>query len=286
MASALPGFSQFLIDMTQSAPSEFFLTSDKPLPMYRIRAFRAYPSLKQAIFTRNGGVSRQPFNSLNLSHSVGDETDAVDQNFQRVCEVLNISAEQTVACHLIHGNDVAIITPTNRQPVMGYADGLVTAVPDTYLYMRFGDCTPLLFFDPVRQAVGLTHAGWRGTMKNAAGATVEAMITLGCQRANIIAAIGPSIGPCCYEVGPDVIDAAAVSFARPDSLFEQNGKPNHAHFDMWEANRRQLAKAGIGRIIQSQLCTACHTDQFFSHRAEKGKTGRFGVILGLRGDTP
>jgi YfiH family protein len=152
--------------------------------------------------------------------------------------------------------------------------------------MRFADCTPLLFFDPVLNAVGLTHAGWRGTIKNAAGATISAMTTqLGSQAHNIIAVIGPSIGPCCYEVGSDVIDAAEASLANPKGLFRQNGKPGHAHFNMWKANRQQLVEAGVTKIVSSKFCTACHTDQFFSHRAERGKTGRFGVIIGVSGDS-
>jgi hypothetical protein len=161
---------------------------------------------------------------------------------------------------------------------------LITAEPDIYLNLRFADCTSLLFFDPIRQAIGLTHAGWRGTMQNAAGATVRAMVdNLGCNAGNIIAVIGPAIGPCCYEVGPEVIAAAADTFTDSASLFQPNGKIQHAYFDMAEANRRQLAGAGVKHIIQSDLCTACRTDEFFSHRAENGQTGRFGVMMGLRG---
>jgi YfiH family protein len=168
---------------------------------------------------------------------------------------------------------------------MGYGDGLITADPAIYLVMRFGDCTPLIFFDPVRRAIGLAHAGWRGTMKNVAGAAIDALVgRLGCAVENIIAVIGPTIGPCCYEVGPDVRQAAAQALDEPDSLFSRpgrNGRTGYAHFDLWEANRRQLAACGVSRIIQSELCTACRTDLFYSHRAERGRTGRFGVIIGL-----
>jgi YfiH family protein len=269
--------------MTDHALQDLRLTTTQQLPVYRIRAFSAYPQLSHAIFTRNGGVSRQPFHSLNLSHSVGDDPAAVERNFQIICDATGIASEKVVACHLVHGAEVLTVTRSNRQPMMGYADGLVTVEPGIFLYLRFGDCTPLFYFDPVRQAVGLTHAGWRGTMKNAAAATVQAMQKLGSDPANIIAVIGPSIGPCCYETGEEVMAAATQAFAVPDSLFKQNEKPGHAHFNMWEANRRQLAAAGVNQIISSGLCTACRTDQFFSHRAEKGKTGRFGVMLGLNG---
>ncbi|GAB4424222.1 MAG: peptidoglycan editing factor PgeF [Anaerolineae bacterium] len=256
------------------------------LLLYRIVAFEAYPNLRHAIFTRQGGYSQSPFASLNLGLSVGDDPETVNKNYEQVCGALDISPDQTVSCHLIHSADVLTVDSANRRRVMGQADGLITATPGIYLSMRFGDCTPLIFFDPARGAVGLTHAGWRGTMQNAAGATVRAMIQeFDCRAGDIIAVIGPAIGPCCYEVGPEVIDAAATAFSHSASLFVRgNGRADRAHFNMWEANRRQLAAAGVEQIIQSELCTACRTDQFFSHRAEQGRTGRFGVIIGLQGN--
>lgn len=252
------------------------------LTIYRVKKFDAYPQLKHAIFTRKGGVSQAPFRALNLSISVGDDPEAVASNTRYACQVVNASPEQTVSCHLVHGAKVITVTKANQQRVMGQADGLITGEPDIFLFMRFGDCTPLIFFDPAQKAIGLTHAGWRGTMQNAAGATVQAMAArLGCRPKNIMAVIGPSIGPCCYEVGPDVMAAAANSLVDSDKLFTSNGRPHHACFDMWAANRRQLSMAGVEQIVQSNLCTACRTDEFFSHRAEKGRTGRFGVIIGL-----
>jgi len=252
---------------------------------YRVQHFEAYPQLKHAIFGRHGGVSRPPFRSLNLSSSVGDDPQAVQKNVRTACQTVNIAPAQTVSCHLVHGAEVLNVTPSNRQPVMGQADGLITGHPGIFLFMRFGDCVPLIFFDPVQNAIGLTHAGWRGTLQNAAGATISAMTArLGCRPQNIVAVIGPAIGPCCYEVGPEVIDSAARSIDNAGSLFTRhNGNPGHAHFDLWEANRQQLVAAGVGQVISTKLCTACRTGEFFSHRAERGRTGRFGVIIGLTG---
>jgi YfiH family protein len=256
------------------------------LLLYRIRAFEAYPGLTHAIFTRRGGASQAPYHSLNLGSTVGDEAEAVKKNFEQACQAVNITPDQTVSCYLVHGRRILTIDKTNRQQVMGQADGLITSGPNVYLFMRFADCTPLIFYDPIRGAVGVSHAGWRGTMQNIADATVTAMARqLGCQPQNIIAVIGPAIGPCCYEVGPEVMAAGAENLADSATLFiRRNGRANHAHFDMWAANRRQLAASGVGQTIQSKICTACHTDEFFSHRAEKGRTGRFGVIIGLRGE--
>ena len=260
--------------------------SHNSLSLYKIHSFSNYPQLKHAIFTRKGGVSRQPFDTLNLSISVGDSQQAVNENVRLACQAVGVKPQQTVSCHLVHSADVMAVTPHNRRQVAGQqVDGLITKEPDTYLFMRFGDCVPLVFFDPVQQAIGLTHAGWRGTMQNAAGATVQAMVNrLDCRAENIIAAIGPSIGPCCYEVGSEVMEAAAKTFNNLEHLFiQRNGRTDRAHFDMWAANRQQLAASGVTQIVDCSLCTACRTDEFFSHRAEAGRTGRFGVIIGLPG---
>lgn len=270
--------------MRQAAISNVYPVQLQQLRCYRVRAFEAYPRVTHAVFTRQGGYSQGPFASLNLGSAVGDEPETVKKNYLQVCQALQISPEQTVSCHLIHSAHVLTIDSTNRQRHLGKADGLVTAEADIYLSMRFGDCTPLLFLDPVRGAVGLAHAGWRGTLQNMAGAMVQAMEQLGCQAQHIIAVIGPTIGPCCYEVGQEVIEAAAAALGDTSGLFiRRNGRADHAHFDLWETNRRQLAAAGVEQIIPSELCTACRTDEFFSHRAEQGRTGRFGVIIGLRG---
>jgi YfiH family protein len=270
--------------VTVAQPTEKPNQPKNDLVYYRIQAFEAYSNLTHAIFTRRGGVSRGPYATLNLSPSVGDDPAAVAQNFQKACEVLDISPDQTVSCHLTHSADIFTVNRTSRRRVMGYGDGMITSEPGIFLAMRFGDCTPLIFFDPRRPAIGVTHAGWRGTMKNAAGATVKAMVSqLGCRTEDVMAVIGPAIGPCCYEVGPDVMAAAEQAFSQPDNLFiRRNGRSDRAQFDMWEANQHQLADSGVRQIIQSNLCTACRTDLFFSHRAERGRTGRFGVIVGLK----
>ena len=270
--------------MPLKTPECVYSVTRQNLVQYRIQTFEAHPNLTHAIFTRQGGVSEAPYHSLNLSISSGDDPTAVEKNLQLACQTLNITPQQTVACQLVHGAEIIAVTKTNRQVSMGLADGLITATPGVYLFMRFADCTPLLFYDSVKAAVGLTHAGWRGTIKNVAGATVTAMEQrLGCRSEHITAVVGPAIGPCCYEVGPEVITAAEKKLEDPTKLLvRRNGSNSRAYFDLWEANRRQLMAAGIKRIIQTKFCTACHTNTFFSHRAEKGRTGRFGVLIGLK----
>jgi hypothetical protein len=258
------------------------------LPVYRFAHLIDDAWLVHAVFTRQGGVSRPPYASLNLGHTVGDDPAAVDTNHERVYHALGLNRFQSVTCHLAHSADILVVSAAHRGRVVGQGDGMVTADQGVFLTMRFADCVPVLLHDPVRRAVGLAHAGWRGTVKNVAGAAVHTMVReLGCSPENITAVIGPAIGPCCYEVGEDVIQSLQASFhggALEDTvnrLFSRrNGR--HAHFDLWEANRQQLVAAGVGRVVMSGMCTACRTDRFFSHRAERGRTGRFGVVIGYR----
>lgn len=268
------------------------------LPVYRFEQLNDDSSLVHAVFTRLGGVSLPPFASLNLGHTVGDDPVAVESNHKRMYQALGVHRSRAATCHLTHSADVLVVTASDGGQVLGQGDAMVTADPGVYLSMRFADCVPILLHDPVRGAVGLAHAGWRGTVKNVAGAVARAMIEkLGCSPEAITAVIGPSIGRCCYQVGDEVIQAVEAAFlprpavgAGPQSvgaggndgrLFSRrNG--GRAYFDLWEANRQQLAAAGVGRVLVSGLCTACHTDHFFSHRAERGHTGRFGVVIGRR----
>jgi YfiH family protein len=149
--------------------------------------------------------------------------------------------------------------------------------------LRFADCTPVWLYDPVQRAIGLAHAGWRGTVVGAARATVAAMQSAyGCRPADLLAGIGPAIGPCCYEVGEDVAQAIDGAFSEAAGRLlspQTNGK---WHLDLWAANRHTLMQAGVQQIEVAGICTACHTDEWFSHRAERGRTGRIGALIGLK----
>lgn len=253
------------------------------MPVYRFEQLNGDPALVHAVFTRLGGVSRPPFASLNLGHSVGDDPVAVEINHQRMCQALHIQRSQIVTCHLIHSPHVWVVTAADKGRVVGHGDAMVTADPGVYLGMRFADCAPILLHDPQRRAVGLAHAGWRGTAVNVATAVVQAMVgELGCSPQTMTAVIGPAIGRCCYQVGEEVIQAVEAAMGQDGSGLFSRRNGRHAYFDLWEANRRQLAAAGVGRVVVAGLCTACRTDRFFSHRGERGHTGRFGVIIGYR----
>jgi YfiH family protein len=251
------------------------------LPVYRFEPWDD-ASLVHAILTRLGGVSSPPFASLNLSQVVGDDPAAVATNYERVCGAFGIRRSQMATCYQVHSADVFVVAASDGGRLVGQGDAMVTDQPGVYLSMRFADCTPLLLHDPVRRAVGIAHAGWRGTLKNVAGAVVRAMVErLGCLPGDITAVVGPAIGPCCYQVGSEVIQAAEAAYASAGELLRPRAGGRY-HFDLWEANRRQLVVAGVNHVAVAGLCTACRTDRFFSHRAEQGQTGRFGALIGYR----
>ncbi|HMD82590.1 MAG TPA: polyphenol oxidase family protein, partial [Anaerolineales bacterium] len=150
------------------------------------------------------------------------------------------------------------------------------------LFMRFADCVPILLHDARKGVVGLAHAGWRGTLNDVASATVNAMRKhYDSNPADITAGIGPSIGPDHYQIGADVILQVMQRYGDESELLlkSHNGK---IHFDLWMANHLMLERAGVGKIENAEICTACHTADWFSHRAEKGRTGRFGALISLQ----
>jgi len=258
----------------------------------------AFPHLeavgaRHAVSTRLGGVSEGAFATLNLGYSVGDDPLCVEENRRTLFAAMGIRADAVVSCHQVHSTSVTCVdagaagrgaaTTANIIPA---SDALITNRADLYLFLRFADCVPVLLCDPMHHAVGLAHAGWKGTIGNIVGQTVAAMSAAFATRPlDLLAAIAPCIGSCHYQIREDVAQhvRAALPFwpqvLRPDT-------DEHFFLDLAEANRRLLVAAGVAaaNIVVSGLCTACHTDQFYSHRAENGKTGRFGVLLAWTGD--
>ncbi len=248
------------------------------------------PGLVHAITTRDGGVSAAPYASLNLSFSRPDDPEAVRENRARVYAALEIDPRRVVQAGQIHGADVLVVEEQHagrgaldRSLVLPPADALITRETNLYLFACFADCTPLLFYDPVSRAVGVAHAGWQGTVKQIGAATVRAMAqTFGSRPSDISVVIGPSAGPCCYNVWPHVADEIRSAFSfRPDVLSTRDGQ---TFFDLWAANRATLEAVGVQpeRIESSDICTIHHHDRFFSHRASGGRTGRFAALIGMR----
>ncbi|MEK7278787.1 MAG: peptidoglycan editing factor PgeF [Chloroflexota bacterium] len=248
----------------------------------RYFTFNSFPDgdLVHAVFAREGGVSPHPYESLNLSISTGDSMDNARANRRRAYEAVGLPFESMADVWQIHSADtVRFDAPRPDREVK--ADGLITDRAGVSLFQRFADCVPILFYDPKHRALGMAHSGWRGTVNRAAASPVKAMAeAYGTRPADLMVGIGPAIGPDHYEVGPEVIAAARSAFPEADGLLiEREGK---THFDLWAANEHVLREAGVEQIEIAGMCTACHTDLFFSHRAEGGQTGRFGAVIALR----
>jgi hypothetical protein len=244
--------------------------------------FESFTSLPHGVFTRRGGVSPAPWDSLNVGGSVGDDLAHVRENRLRSFSALGRDPASIHDVWLVHSTDVVHAqAPRDLALPPIRADILLTDNPKVTLYMRFADCVPLLFHDPQKGVVGISHAGWMGTVRGVAKATLQSMRErYGTDPRDVRAAIGPSIGPDHYEVGADVAEQVRASFgAQAESLLEPRGE--RFHLDLWKANRLQLEEAGVGHVEVSGVCTACHLEDWFSHRAEKGKTGRFGAIISL-----
>ncbi len=249
----------------------------------RYFSFDTFPaSITHAVFTRQGGLSPEPWHSLNVGGTVGDEAERVLENRFRSFRALGRDPYSIFDVWQVHSAEVVIAdAPHFSRPPEFKADAILTDKPGVTLFMRFADCVPILLHDPKKNVVGVVHAGWQGTVKKILRETIKAMqATYGSQPADVLAAIGPSIGPDHYEIGPDVIERVHASF-NGDSDGLLHTREGRVHFDLWSANRLILEQAGVGQVQVAGLCTACHPEDWYSHRAQKGKTGRFGALIGL-----
>jgi YfiH family protein len=281
--------------------------------------YSAFPELIHGVFTRLGGYSEGPYKSLNTSappREGGDTFPNVVRNRQLALQALQLSATPNVALWQIHGADVVTLKRQDEWrtdwAAMSYyehpwnaaairqGDALISQEREIAVALSFADCVPITFYDPSKQVFGIAHGGWRGTARGVVLATVEEMHTrFGCQPEDIYAGIAPAIGPCCYEVSQEVQDIflgrqafetmptqqkyqAHIRDAATFSTVQLETGPS-LRLDLQAANRNQLLYAGLlpEHIEVMRICTSCHTEQFFSHRKEHGKTGRFVVIMSL-----
>ena len=224
--------------------------------------------------TRHGGVSKPPFDSLNLGYGTGDERTSVSENHERLYRFLGIGAENAAFMDQVHGNSVTVVGSGGTAPA---SDGLVTSAKGVLLCVRTADCIPLLLYDPVHSAAGAVHCGWRPLVSGIAGKAVALMNGLyGSVPADILAALGPSAGPCCYEIGNDVADLLDT-----DSTVERNGS---IFGDLRAELTGRLAAAGLRpeSIETSPDCTVCHEADYFSHRRDGERAGRMAGFILIR----
>lgn len=247
------------------------------------------PFIRHGFSTRFGGVSEGAYSSLNLGPKTGDEPNNVRENIKRFASAAGVNHENLVISDQVHGDAVKVVT--NEDSGKGYSkqkdyngiDGLVTDIPGIPLMAIFADCVPMFFVDIVKKAVGIGHAGWKGTKLRIGEKIVQTMAGIyGSRIDEIIAVIGPSIGKCCYEVDNVVAEQFDKNF-KSTSAFMFSKEKGKYRLDLWEANRIVLNEAGMlnKNIIVSNLCTGCNLDLFYSYRKENGNTGRMGAVIQL-----
>jgi YfiH family protein len=244
------------------------------------------------VSTRMGGHSPQPYEALNLSFQVGDDPKKVLNNRKRLTETLGIPFTSLTTAEQIHDARVTVVTEEMRgkgsihhEEAIAGTDALVTGQVGICLMVLLADCVPVLLCDPSKGVVGAVHAGWKGTLQFIAQKTVMAIREeFGSSPEDIVAGIGPSIGPCCYEVGPEIVSRAQDLLGNTQDVVKQTSSDGKGQLDLWVANLKQLVRAGIPKenIEIAGMCTFHHHDWFYSYRYEKGRTGRFGAGIVIR----
>lgn len=248
-----------------------------------------FPRLQAGFTVRTGGSSKEPFASFNMGLHVGDDPRDVVINRQTLCEELGFSYEKFSCAEQIHGNKIYRITAAeagagrkNAEESIAKTDGLFTTEPGVLLTSFYADCVPLYFLDPVSKAIGLAHAGWRGTVSRISAEMIRAFhMEFGSGAEQILTAIGPSIGGCCYEVDDFVIEQVKQSTKSWEECVKQVNAGKYM-LDLGLLNQLIMQEVGIKteHIVRTEYCTSCRTDLFYSYRKEAGKTGRMASYIG------
>lgn len=251
--------------------------------------FEAAGGVAHGFSTRLGGVSEGIYATLNLGMNRGDAPDRVRENYRRFCAAIGADMGNIVCASQVHGDTVRTVTAADLgigpdEPEPWQADGLVTDIPGVTLAVYSADCLPILLYDPVRRVVGAVHAGWRGTALGIAAKAVERMVDCyGCDRLDILAAVGPGISKCCFETHEDVPNAMTSALgvcATPYIDPIENGK---FKVDLKGINAMRLERAGLlpEHIAVSGDCTACHPEKYWSHRVTNGVRGSQAAVIEL-----
>lgn len=259
--------------------------------------------VKHCFTTRYGGVSQGIFETMNLSFTRGDDPAAVEENYRRLSEAMDVEYEKFVFTDQTHTTTVRKVTAADagkglvRERDYQDVDGLITNEPGLVLSTFYADCVPLFFVDPVHRAIGMSHSGWRGTVGRMGAATIAAMQReYGTLPGDLICAIGPSICQDCYEVSEDVAEEFRREFegreteilmdSTAESVADEKEKRQERKYqlDLWKANEIVLTDAGVAKnhIAVTNICTCCNPKILFSHRASQGRRGNLGGFLSLK----
>jgi hypothetical protein len=308
----------------------FNMVSRQGLEWLEASRLSSLPWLVHAFSTRKGGTSHPPCAGLNLGFTESDRRERAEENRRRLFHALDAEDFVHATARQVHSSHSLLVTrggngqlahqvlgdaPLELAPdTLPAADGLITAEPGVLLTVRIADCLPVLLVDPQQRVVAAVHAGWRGALARVIEKAMGDMRReFGSDPQHVIAALGPSIRACCYEVGEEVVEAFHAAFVvaddffqslavRPNALvdrhtilFMRDYPPGHAsehapaaRLDLTAVARHQLASAGLkpANVLVTDYCTACHTDLFFSHRAEGGRTGRQVAAVAIRPLSP
>ncbi|MDA8210915.1 MAG: peptidoglycan editing factor PgeF [Clostridia bacterium] len=270
----------------------FAITEENGLKFMQIPSFTNTGQVKHGFSTRTGGVSQPPYAALNLAAHVGDNPEHVLENRLLFSTVLGINPRHWVTAKQVHGDRVYRAAAGDKgrgardyESSLDCMDALITNEPGVPLATFYADCVPVFILDTATPAIGLAHAGWKGTVAKIPGKTLLAMAReFGTRPENCLAGIAPSIGPCCYEVDEYVMNRVREAFPYWQELATEGKEPGKWLLNLWEANRRQLLDQGVRpeRITVAETCTNCHPETFFSYRAENGTTGRMSAVIMLK----
>ncbi len=281
-----------MIWKTKPFASSMYLKEKDGIPFFVFRNLEDTGLVRQCFSTRLGGVSEGCLSSMNLSFTRGDDEGRVRENYRRLAAAAGFDTAKLVLSDQTHTANVRLVDwedrgkgfcrPQDYQDV----DGLITDTPGLVLATFYADCVPLYFVDPIHRAIGLSHAGWRGTVGRIGAVTLKRMReAFGTDPGAVQAAIGPSICQDCYEVGEDVASEFQKEFqARADQELLRRKEDGKYQLNLWRANELVLLDAGIRpeNLAVTNVCTCCNPHLLFSHRASKGKRGNLGAFLGLK----
>lgn len=266
-----------------------FVFVDGEIPYYQSRLFKEN-DIKHAFFTKLGGVSKGAFESLNFAIGAGEERDSAENVFQNHCRaasVFGLGGGDICRSYQTHTNVVELASENDRgrgvvlPPYDHGVDGMVTREKNLLLSVRSADCVPILFCDKEKKVCAAVHSGWRGTVGEISKNAIKLMCAQGAKKENILAAIGPCIGQCCYEVGKEVYDEFSTVTKDVDAILIPKGEK--FMLDLTMANKLLLLSCGIAEenISTAELCTYCHSEHFFSHRRNGSVRGTMSALICL-----
>jgi YfiH family protein len=262
-------------DLISRYPHRLIPTAANGILYLQSPIFSGHNHLIHGIFTRIGGVSKPPYDTLNCSYNVGDQPERVNENLRTIRDA--IGAKDLIHMNQVHGGGIVILQNDHHTRIESAlnADALITDIPSVALMVKQADCQGVILYDPVKAVLAVVHCGWRGNVRDILGSVVNRMRSdLGCRESDMLAAVGPSLGPCCAEF---------TSYREIFPEWFREFIVRRDHFNLWEISRRQLLDAGLAenRIQIAGICTRCNTEIFYSYRGE-GITGRFATVAMLR----